>query len=103
MAANLRQADPYANWPARNAPHAVNPSFRYFPLYNFIAETIASGEIGKPLHIRCLRAGVNAPNVGWSPGADWFVSRSANGGILMDIAVHMGDLLLWYFGGVEKV
>lgn len=104
MAANLRQADAMCELARTKRRHLqVNQSFRYFPLYNFIAETVASGEIGKPLHIRCLRAGVNAPNVGWSPGADWFVSRSANGGILMDIAVHMGDLLLWYFGGVESV
>jgi predicted dehydrogenase len=104
MATNLRQADAMCELARRKRLHLqVNQSFRYFPLYNFIAKTVADGKIGKPLHIRCLRAGVSAPNVGWSPGADWFVSRNANGGILMDIAVHMADLLYWYFGDVESI
>lgn len=103
-AVNLRQADAMIELAKAKRRHLqVNQSFRYFPLYTFIKETIAKGEIGKPRHIRCLRASTSAPNVGWSPGADWFVSKKANGSILMDIAVHMADLIHWYFGDVESI
>ncbi len=81
----------------------INQSLRYHALYATMAQLVRSGAIGQPQHARCLRAGGTSPNRGWSPGADWFVSRAAHGGLLLDIGIHMADCLRWMVGDVERV
>ncbi len=104
MAASLQQADAMcALAQQKKLVLQVNQSFRFIPLYNRVKKVVDSGEIGVPLHIRCIRAGTKSPNEGWSVGADWFVSKAARGGILMDIAVHMADMICWMFGDVESI
>src|SRR5690606_32710388 len=61
------------------------------------------GAIGAVQHVRCIRAGGSLPNEGWSPGADWFVSRAAQGGLLLDIGIHMVDVMRWIAGEVQQV
>jgi predicted dehydrogenase len=77
---------------------------RYSALYVTVGELIKSGAIGEPFHIRCIRAGGNTPDKGWSPGATWFVSKAAQGGLILDIGIHMADMMEWVMGGeVEKI
>ena len=81
----------------------VNQTLRFTPAYVAVKDAVAKGKIGDPLHIRCIRASSSTPNKGWSPGADWFVSKESRGGVIMDIGVHMADLLRWYFGDIAKL
>lgn len=81
----------------------VNQTLRFHHEYALIKDLITQGEIGRPLHLRCIRTATTSPDKGWSPGAKWFLSKAAHGGVVMDIAVHMADLMQWYFGPVQKV
>lgn len=81
----------------------INQSLRYAPLYATLARLVHDGAIGQPQHIRCIRAGGKTPNKGWSPGADWFVSKAAFGGLLLDIGIHMADCIRWIAGDVIRV
>lgn len=81
----------------------VNQSLRFSPLYVEIQRRVASGILGKPLHIRCLRASATSPDVGWSPGATWFVRKKFEGSLVGDIAVHMADFLQCAFGPVKTI
>ncbi len=104
MAVNLRQADEMiALAKKKHLMLQVNQTLRFTPAYVKIKELIDAGRIGKPLHIRCLRASSATPDKSWSPGASWFTSKKSAGGLVMDIAVHMADFLGWCFGGTEKV
>lgn len=78
----------------------INQTLRYLPLYATMAKLVREGAIGAPQHVRCIRAAAAPPNVGWSPGADWFVSRNAQGGLLLDIGIHMVDAIRWVAGDV---
>ncbi|HEO71810.1 MAG TPA: Gfo/Idh/MocA family oxidoreductase, partial [Candidatus Hydrogenedentes bacterium] len=44
-----------------------------------------------------------SPDKGWSPGAKWFVSKAAQGGLVLDLGVHMADLLRWIAGDVAEI
>ncbi len=81
----------------------INQTLRYHGLYATIAKIVREGTIGRPQHVRCIRAGGTSPNKGWSPGADWFVSKEAHGGILLDIGIHMADCIRWVAGDVASV
>ena len=104
MASSVEEADEMIDLAEKNGLILqVNQSLRFHTLYKKIAELVAAGEIGKPLHARCLRAATSSPDVGWSPGATWFVQKKYKGSLVTDIAVHMADLLQWYFGPVDTV
>lgn len=81
----------------------VNQSLRFVPLYIEMSKRVAAGAIGRPLHARCLRAATASPDVGWSPGATWFVQKRYGGSLVGDIAVHMADFLQCAFGPVARV
>lgn len=81
----------------------VNQTLRFIPLYVEIQKRVASGILGKPLHIRCLRASSASPDVDWSPGATWFVKKKFEGSLVGDIAVHMADFLQCAFGPVKQI
>ena len=81
----------------------INQSGRYSPLYTKVAELVHNGSIGEPKHVRCIRAGGNTPDCGWSPGATWFVQKSFQGGVVLDIGIHMADLLRWLMGAVDRI
>lgn len=81
----------------------VNQTLRFRRDYALIKTLITQGAIGRALHLRCIRASTTSPDKGWSPGAKWFLSKAAHGGVVWDIAVHMADLMLWYFGPVKKI
>lgn len=81
----------------------VNQSLRFSAFYVELQKRVASGILGKPLHARCLRASSVSPDVGWSPGATWFVKKKFEGSLVGDIAVHMADFLQGAFGPVKKI
>ncbi|MBT4816049.1 MAG: Gfo/Idh/MocA family oxidoreductase, partial [Lentisphaerae bacterium] len=81
----------------------INLSRRYNPFFQGMAKLVHSGRLGEPHHIRAVRVHTTAPDRGWSPGADWFVTKSKGGGIVGDIGVHVGDMMRWFFGDVESV
>ncbi|MDA1044703.1 MAG: Gfo/Idh/MocA family oxidoreductase [Verrucomicrobia bacterium] len=87
---------------ARRIVH-VNQSFHYLPTYATVADLVQKGRIGKPLHVRCIRAGGATPDVAWSPGATWFMSKEAQGGLIFDIGVHMADLMQWCAGPIDSI
>jgi len=81
----------------------INQSIRYSAPYRTIVDKVKEGAIGEPFHIRCIRAGNGTPNKGWSPGADWFVQKKHEGGMLVDIGIHMADLMRQVMGPATKV
>ena len=81
----------------------INQSGRYYPPYVAVADLVRTGRIGKPIHVRCIRTDSRSPDKEWSPGAKWFVSMDRQGGLILDIAVHMADLLKWLAGDVAEI
>lgn len=69
---------------------------RYFPELRAAHELIVGGRIGTPASVR-LRRGGGAPKM------DWFQDLEISGGILLDLAVHEFDWLLWTLGPATSV
>lgn len=80
----------------------INQSLRYSGLYQTVVKLVKDGAIGEPFHVRCIRGGDGTPNVNWSPGADWFVQKKHQGGLLLDIGIHMADLMRMVMGEADK-
>jgi predicted dehydrogenase len=71
---------------------------RYFPDFRRIHDLVVSGAVGKPAAIRTHRGGATPK------GSDlWFLDHRRSGGVLLDVAVHDFDWLLWTIGPVEEV
>jgi predicted dehydrogenase len=77
---------------------AVAQVARYFPEHERANELIRQGRIGRPASVRISRTG-RAP-----VGSDaWFQNDSRSGGVLLDLAVHDIDWLLWTLGPAIRV
>ena len=81
----------------------VNQSYRFSALYQGLRKQIADGLIGEVQHFRCQRTMRNSPEVGWSPGAVWFIDPKFEGSLVGDIAVHMADMMQWLVGPIKQV
>jgi predicted dehydrogenase len=81
----------------------INHTLHYYPPYAAFAKLVQQGAIGKPIHLRCLRACGTTPDVGWSLGATWFVQKAWEGGIVLDIGVHMAEMMRWTAGPVTEL
>lgn len=81
----------------------INQTLHYLPVYQKTAELVAAGTVGHVTHIRCIRSGGSTPDKNWSPGATWFVSKESQGGLILDIGVHMADLMRWVAGEITHV
>jgi predicted dehydrogenase len=104
MATSLKQADEMIAFAKKqNLVLQVNQSLRFSAPYVKIRSLIKEGKIGDIIHLRCLRAGGSSPDKSWSPGANWFVQKKFCGGLIMDIAVHMADVLGWYAASDAKM
>lgn len=104
MAVNLEEADKMIAAAKASKLHLqVNQTLRYIPVYQRIKQIIDAGTIGEPRHIRCIRASASSPDKGWSTGSNWFVLKKFAGGIIMDIAIHMADMMGWYFGDIADI
>lgn len=104
MAVNLAEADKMIALAKKKGLYLqVNQSLRFLPLYVKIKQLIDKKTIGDIVHMRCLRASSGSPDKNWSKGAKWFIQKSFGGGIVMDIAVHMADMMGWYAGNIKSV
>lgn len=81
----------------------INQTLHYWSSYVTFSRLVADGAVGELRHVRCLRFHSSSPDVGWSPGAKWFVSKAFAGGIVLDIGVHMADAMKWVGGPVSEL
>jgi UDP-N-acetylglucosamine 3-dehydrogenase len=97
MALSLAEADAMIA-AARAAERVlmVAHNLRYQPVYEAIKRIVADGLIGRPLAARgvFMHAG---PDEFWGATSDWFwQEQAAGGGALLDMGIHMIDLLRWF-------
>lgn len=71
---------------------------RFFPEFETAHRLVASGRLGTIAAIRTRRGGGQPKGAG-----DWFRNPDLSGGVLLDLAVHDFDWILWTFGPAVKV
>lgn len=69
---------------------------RYFPEFRKAHDVVASGELGEVASVRTRRGG-------GSPKSAWYADSAQSGGVLLDLAVHDFDWLLWTLGPAVTV
>jgi UDP-N-acetylglucosamine 3-dehydrogenase len=99
MALSLAEADAMTA-AARDAGVVlmVAHNLRLNPLYREVKRLVDAGAIGRPLSARgaFMHAG---PDEFWGATSDWFWDRArAGGGSLLDMGIHMVDLMRWIIG-----
>lgn len=71
---------------------------RFFPEFVAAHAAVVGGKVGTPAAVR-MRRGGKAPK-----GSDmWFQDHARSGGLLLDLAVHEFDWMLWTLGDVRSV
>jgi predicted dehydrogenase len=79
---------------------AVGLEFRFCSDSDFIREFLAAGLLGRVEKVD-LRLGVVFD---WPLESDYLFDRErAGGGVLLDLGVHVTDLLLWWLGDYESI
>jgi predicted dehydrogenase len=73
--------------------HMVGFQKRFSPIFRKAKEIIASGLLDRPIFLRAYSFSSDVLREGGS----WRF-RSGTGGVLLDLAPHLLDILLWYFG-----
>lgn len=81
-------------------PLAVGLVRRFFPATRMIRDLLARGVLGNIEHFACFEGGPFAWPV---QSAAFFQKTGAQGGVLLDIGVHVLDLLLWWWGQPVEV
>lgn len=81
----------------------INQSRRYGGLLSLVRQEVENGLIGEILHFRSQRTMTRSPEMGWSPGAYWFIDPAYEGTLVGDIAVHMADAMDWFCGPVATL
>jgi predicted dehydrogenase len=71
---------------------------RFFREFRNAHDVIALGKIGTPASVR-LRRGGKAP----LGSQGWFRDHARSGGVILDLAIHELDWLLWTLGPVKQV
>lgn len=75
----------------------VNQSMRNYPAHKKAREIIASGFLGKVLHVSGM-CGHEGPEV-WAPNAKWFFKKKdARFGAMADLGVHKADAIRYITG-----
>lgn len=69
---------------------------RWFREHRAVHDAVVRGEVGLPAAVRVRRGG-------GPPKGEWFLDLDASGGILLDLAVHDFDWLLWTLGPATSV
>lgn len=93
MAVTLDDADAMIE-AADNAGRVLMPAqnVRFAPSCQAAARELAEGRIGQLVGVRAA-LGHSGPQA-WAPGADWFFDRElSGGGALIDLGVHLFDLV----------
>jgi predicted dehydrogenase len=81
---------------ALRIPLAVGMVRRFFPAAEFIRDAIALGVLGE---LSSFNLAEGSADFGWPvTSPDYFQRQQAGGGVLMDIGVHVFDLLTWWLG-----
>src|SRR5207247_2178893 len=70
--------------------------YRFHPAFRFAKEVLDEGIIGHP-HFALFRVG------GRGSHAMWKHRSEEGGGAILEMMVHMLDLVAWYFGAVHEV
>lgn len=74
---------------------AVGLFRRFFPACNLIREYIRAETLGKAIGFEFSEGGV----FDWpAQSASLFQRKTAQGGVFLDVGVHLLDLMLWWFG-----
>jgi predicted dehydrogenase len=83
---------------ARNGPGRLMPAqvVRFFPEFEKSHDIVTHGEIGRVASVRTRRGGA-------APKSPWYLDLSQSGGVLLDLAVHDFDWLLWTLGPARGV
>lgn len=71
---------------------------RFFPEFETAHRLVTSGQLGTISAIRTRRGGGQPKGAG-----EWFRNPDLSGGVLLDLAVHDFDWILWTFGPVARV
>jgi len=69
---------------------------RFFPAFRSLHDHVSSGKIGVPAVIRMSRE-VRAPATAWRD------DLASSGGVILDLAIHEFDWLLWTIGPAARV
>lgn len=71
---------------------------RFFPEFEAAHRIVKEGRLGAISSIRTRRGG-------WQPkgAGEWFRNPDLSGGVLLDLAVHDFDWILWTFGPIRRV
>lgn len=95
----LEQADELIALAQAKGVHLVPAHVsRFFPEFVAARDRVNKGAVGTPAAIRVYRGG-KAPQ-----GTEgWFQNLARSGGVILDLAVHDFDWLLWTFGPVERI
>ncbi|MEX2237016.1 MAG: Gfo/Idh/MocA family oxidoreductase [Dehalococcoidia bacterium] len=99
MAVSLEQADAMvAAAESAGTVLMVAHNLRFIPLFAELQRIVAEGTLGRVLSARAsfMHAG---PDEAWGASSDWFWrEEAAGGGALLDLGIHMIDLLRWTVG-----
>jgi len=77
---------------------AVGHVVRYFPEYAAAREMVVGGGLGVVQTARLRRL-----NSGPARSSSWYADPGRSGGVLLDMAIHDIDWVLWAFGPVGRV
>ena len=80
----------------------INHTLRYHPMYKLLARLCRPERIGKLIHVRRLSAGVANPAM-MEPNQKWFFEKASQGGVVLDLGIHMADIMLWIGGPITEV
>ena len=76
--------------------------FRYLPAYRQLFDVVSSGEIGKPLHFRMVA--LHGGYLDHKRPASWRLNKDqSGGGVLVDLGIHLIDLLRAALGEVDWI
>jgi predicted dehydrogenase len=79
---------------------AVGFNLRYYPCIAFVKDAITSGKIGEIDHLRVFGGHEGLPKF----RVDWqYRAPESGGGAMMDVGIHMTDVMQYLMGGVTSV
>jgi predicted dehydrogenase len=87
---------------ARRADRALAVGFnhRYLPPFRFLKSALDTGVIGRLAHVRALAGHAEVAEF----RADWmYLGALAGGGAMMDLGIHMTDLIRFLAGEIAEV
>lgn len=79
-------------------PLLLGYTYRWWTPLRDMRSAVLAGDIGKPLHVRCVMSAHLADWHPWERYQSFFMAQAAlGGGALLDES-HFLDLMLWFFG-----